>query len=137
MSIQSRAHALARVAKVKYQYALQQLRDLGPEIAKLVGETGLPLHRADLHLTYPDLDPEYRAAARDSRYVEPKRCDNCSEGYFVGHDKKGLLSFGSESFCPACVNGSGVDECPRCGREVIGVLEDVCSDCWSEVTSSD
>jgi hypothetical protein len=50
MSLRSRARHLQRITKLTYQQALDRLRALGDEPARLAREKGWPLTRCDAHL---------------------------------------------------------------------------------------
>ena len=136
MSLTSRARHLSTIAGLTHQQAVNAIRASGPAPAQLATDTNWPLRRADVFIHDPMLDQEYASAWSGSRSVAEEDCENCNARFFVGYDKKGY-SDGPFNFCPSCIEEHGLDHCPRCGCEILGVADGPCESCWSDVISRD
>lgn len=72
-----------------------------------------------------------------SRYEVERTCSECDKTYTTGHDKKGVLEAGNETYCPDCAGELQPEECMRCGCQYVPVDgETVCSDCWDRAMDS-
>lgn len=128
MSLTSRARHLARASGLGHQQAVNAIRSSGTGPQELVAQTNWPLHRADVFLHDEMADAEMRAVSQKSRYVTNAECANCYQRFFVGRDKKGEPTTASD-FCPECIEEYGLDHCPCCGNEHLGVVDGICGDC--------
>lgn len=134
MSKGSRANFVKRHTGLSRQKATQSIKNLGPKSAQIAHDFNWPLKRADLYLIAKGADPECDHFEH-VRHIDVRHCENCFTGFYYGLNKKGMLVTGSDTYCPECIEFyGGVEDCPNCGQEVLGELDDVmCQQCWEHL----
>lgn len=77
----------------------------------------------------PEHDERY-VSAWSARHTRMVTCEECSQPFPIGLDKKGLSDEEGRSICDACRLEVGTSSCLRCGEEIIGSdREAFCESC--------
>ncbi|MDC3378667.1 hypothetical protein OAX78_00105 [Planctomycetota bacterium] len=133
MSLQSRAHALAKRLGVPYQTALQRIRSLPEKELAEVCDKGLSRRRAE-ELLIADFDGHVATHGR-ARYECWDFCEECEEPYWYSLGKKGIpASVSDERFCEKCLGT--YDACPHCDALMAPGLA-ICTECMDYLVNKD
>ncbi len=141
MSLRNRSRHLQSLTDLTYNQALDAIRNLSDEPAKLADKWNWPLSRCDADLYDEHLDDDYRAALEvGGRSAHARECDNCWTHFFIAWSlEEGELE--DRKYYRQCVLGAGGSEeddqggeCLRCYAAILPG-QHLCDNCSEYVDS--
>lgn len=140
MSLRNRSRHLQSLTDLTYNQALDAIRNLGDEPAKLAEKWSWSLSRCDAYLYDQRLDDDYQAALDvGGSSAHARECDNCWKYFFVAWSlEEGELE--DRKYCRQCAPGAGgseEDEGGECLRCYAAILpgQHLCDNCSDYVDS--